>query len=73
LALELGLLAGDVGLQVGERLHEDVVGDDCDCAPRRGVETYPLRLAFLDPQQLSGRLEAWTVVDHSAPCGNQSV
>jgi hypothetical protein len=57
MAGKLGLLARDVGLQVGERLHEHVVGDHVNGAPRRGVETHQPRLALLDPQKL-GDLQA---------------
>ncbi len=37
MSVQLGLLAGDVGLELGDRLHEDVVGDDIHSAPRRRV------------------------------------
>jgi len=58
-----GLLAGDDGLQLGNRLHEHVVGDDVNGPLGRFVEAHQPRLAFLDPQPVGDRLDRRTVVN----------
>lgn len=62
MAGELCLLAGDVGLEVGDRLQERIVRDDVHSPLRRCVEAHEPRLALLDPKELGDRLEPWAVI-----------